>query len=89
MHIGMCLCNFPKNRIDYQRNMNYQLLSEKMTYDQAIERLEKIVTQMEQSDAVAMDEYSKIAREAAKLIVFCQKHLTSLENEINETLTGE
>ncbi|MBR1785924.1 MAG: exodeoxyribonuclease VII small subunit [Paludibacteraceae bacterium] len=60
-----------------------------MSYDQAIERLEQIVKKMEQPDIIPMDDYTKIAREATELIAFCQKHLTTLEKEINDTLAEE
>lgn len=47
-----------------------------MTYDEAIRRVEQIVSEMEQSEALSMDAYQAKAREAKELLVFCQKQLT-------------
>ncbi|MBR2450862.1 MAG: exodeoxyribonuclease VII small subunit [Paludibacteraceae bacterium] len=47
-----------------------------MTYDEAIARIEQIVNELEQSEALSMDAYQAKAREAKELLDFCQKQLT-------------
>ena len=43
-----------------------------MTYDEAIRRVEQIVSEMEQSEALSMDAYKAKAIEASELLSFCQ-----------------
>lgn len=57
-----------------------------MTYDEAITKLEELVLSMEEGDALTIDEYKQKAKEAKKLIQFCQQQITGLENEIKEAL---
>ena len=38
------------------------------TYDQAIKRIEKIVTKLEQSEALSMESYQAKAKEAKELL---------------------
>ena len=40
-----------------------------MTYDEAIKRIEQIVSELEQSDALSMDSYQAKAKEAKELLV--------------------
>lgn len=55
-----------------------------MTYDEAIKRIEQIVSELEQSDAVSMDTYQAKAKEAKKILTFCQRQLTDWETKMNE-----
>ena len=48
-----------------------------MTYDEAIRRIEQIVHDLEQSEALSMDTYQAKANEAKELLNFCQKQLTN------------
>ena len=57
-----------------------------MSYDEAIGRLQEIVQTLENGQAVSMDHYAELAKEAKKLIEFCRQHLTKLSNEINDIL---
>lgn len=57
-----------------------------MTYDEAIKRIEQIVTELEQSDALSMDSYQAKAKEAKELLVFCQKQLTDWEGKMEDVL---
>ncbi len=57
-----------------------------MTYDEAIKRLESIVQELEDSQALSMDAYQTKAKEAKELIAFCQKQLTGWEEKMNEIL---
>lgn len=58
-----------------------------MTYDEAIKRIEQIVSELEQSDALSMDSYQAKAKEAKELLVFCQKQLTDWEEKMDEIVT--
>ena len=58
-----------------------------MSYDEAIKRIEQIVSELEQSDALSMDSYQAKAKEAKELLVFCQKQLTDWEEKMDEIVT--
>jgi exodeoxyribonuclease VII small subunit len=53
-----------------------------MNYDEAIKRAETIIAQLEQSEALSMDEYKKAAAEATALLKQCKDHLTTLAEEL-------
>lgn len=55
-----------------------------MTYDQAIKRVEQIVHELEQTEALSVSEYKKKAAEAQKLLNFCQSQLVELEKSLTE-----
>ena len=57
-----------------------------MTYDEAIKRIEQIVTELEQSDALSMDAYQAKAKEATELLTFCQTQLTDWEEKMDELM---
>ncbi|MBR1878319.1 MAG: exodeoxyribonuclease VII small subunit [Paludibacteraceae bacterium] len=52
-------------------------------YDENIARVEAIVSRLEQAEAISMDEYKKLAAEAAGLLKECKAEITALENELN------
>lgn len=56
------------------------------TYDQAVQRIEQIVNELEQSKALSMDTYQALAEEAKQLLTFCQKQLTDWENKMNDVI---
>lgn len=56
------------------------------TYDQAIQRIEQIVNELEQSTALSMDTYQALAKEAKQRLTFCQKQLTDWENKMNDVI---
>ena len=60
-----------------------------MSYDEAIKRVEQIVIEMEQSEALSMDAYQAKAKEAKDLLSFCQSQLTDWEKKIESILTNE
>lgn len=60
-----------------------------MTYDEAIKRIEQIVQELEQSDALSMDAYQAKANEAKELLNFCQKQLTDWEKQMEAIVTPE
>ena len=57
-----------------------------MTYDQAIKRIEQIVNELEQSEALSMDAYQTKAKEAKDLLTFCQSQLTDWEEKMNHVI---
>lgn len=52
------------------------------TYDQAIKRIEKIVTKLEQSEALSMESYQAKAKEAKELLTYCQQQLSDWEEQM-------
>ena len=55
-----------------------------MTYDEALKRIEQIVAELEQSEALSMDAYQAKAKEAKDLLNFCQMQLTDWEKKMAE-----
>jgi exodeoxyribonuclease VII small subunit len=60
-----------------------------MNYDEAIKRIEQIVKELEQSEALSMDAYQAKAKEAKELLDFCQKQLTNWEKKMETIVTPE
>lgn len=48
-----------------------------MTYDEAIQRAEAIIAQLEQSEAISMDEYKRLASEATALLKQCKTEISA------------
>lgn len=59
-----------------------------MTYDEAIKRIEQIVGELEQSEALSMDVYQTKAKEAKELLLFCQKNLTDWESRMDDVINN-
>jgi exodeoxyribonuclease VII small subunit len=59
---------------------------ENKTYDQAIQRIEQIVNQLEQSTALSMEAYQALAKEAKQLLTFCQDQLMDWEKKMNDVI---
>lgn len=49
-----------------------------LTYDQAMARVETIVQQLEQSEAISLSEYKQLADDAHGLLAFCRKEIEVL-----------
>lgn len=60
-----------------------------MTYDEAIQRIEQIVQELEQSEALSMDAYQAKAKEAKELLSFCLKQLTDWEEKMAAVFSSE
>lgn len=60
-----------------------------MTYDEAIKRIEQIVQELEQSDALSMDAYQAKAKEANELLSFCEKQLTDWDKKMESIVTSK
>ena len=57
-----------------------------MNYDEAIKRIEEIVHEMEQSEALSMDMYQARAKEAKELLTYCHNQLTDWEEQMNDVI---
>jgi exodeoxyribonuclease VII small subunit len=53
------------------------------SYTQAVEELEEILRQLEQSDEVNMDAITEKVKRASELMQFCKKKLHTLDEELN------
>ena len=53
-----------------------------MTYDEAIKRAEEIIAQLEQAEALSMDEYKRLAAEATALLRQCKDDISAIEKEL-------
>ncbi|MDR2409126.1 MAG: exodeoxyribonuclease VII small subunit [Bacteroidales bacterium] len=60
-------------------------MNEKLTYTEAFEKLQKIVSEIEQG-AISVDELSEKVKTASQLIKICKSKLTSTEDEVNKIL---
>ncbi len=57
-----------------------------MNYDEAIKRIEEIVHELEQSEALSMDMYQARAKEAKELLTYCHNQLTDWEEKMNNVI---
>lgn len=61
---------------------------EKMTYEQAILRLEDIVRQVERGET-SIDSLTELLKEAKQLIAYCKDKLYATEEEIKKVLADD
>lgn len=61
---------------------------EKMTYEQAMLRLEDIVRQVERSET-SIDSLTELLKEAKQLIAYCKDKLYATEEEIKKVLADD
>ncbi len=54
------------------------------TYDQDIQKLQEIVTQIESGGLLSMEEYAKKVKEAGKIIESCKKKLYTMDAELQK-----
>lgn len=59
-----------------------------MNYDEAIKRIEQIVSELEQSEALSMDSYQVKAKEAKDLLTYCQSQLSDWEQKMNDVISS-
>lgn len=62
--------------------------TENLSYDEALSRLETIVSQLEEQD-LGMDELTYLVREASSLVKTCRKKLKMTEEEIKNSFLEE
>ena len=53
-----------------------------MGFDESIKRAEEIIAQLEQAEAISMEEYKHLAAEATKLLKQCKDEIAGIEKEI-------
>ena len=53
-----------------------------MSYDESIQRAEAIIAQLEQSEALSMDEYKRLASEATALLKQCKSLLAEMDKDV-------
>lgn len=54
----------------------------KWTYDAAMARVEETIRQLENSEAIGLQEYQKLSQEAQQLLSFCRAEITKLEEQL-------
>ena len=59
------------------------MAKENNTYDQAIQRIEQIVAELEQSEALSMEAYQTKVTEVKQLLTFCQQQRTDWEKKMD------
>ncbi len=53
-----------------------------MNYDEAIQKAETIIAQLESAEALSMDEYKSKAAEATALLRHCQSLLAEMHKDV-------
>ena len=53
-----------------------------MNYDETIQKAEAIVKDLEQADALSMEDYKAKATKAKQLLDLCEKQLTTMEKDL-------
>ena len=56
-----------------------------MSYDEKIQKAEAIIAQLEQSEAISMDAYKKLAAEATSLLKQCKDELNAVNADNSPT----
>ena len=62
-------------------------MSEKLTFEQSMQRLEQIVRTMERGDA-QLDESLKLFQEGTELVRACEKMLSEAELQVKKVMTA-
>ncbi len=55
-----------------------------MSYDEKIKRAESIIAQLEQAEAIGMDEYKRLASEATALLKQCKDEIEGISASLSE-----
>ena len=54
-----------------------------LTYDRAIRRIEEIVRELEQTEALSVSTYKQKAAEAQQLLRYCESQLREMESALS------
>jgi dsDNA-binding SOS-regulon protein len=54
-----------------------------MTYDEAIQRAEQLIEQLEKAEALSMDEYKRLALEVSTLLKQCKDEISKMATNLN------
>lgn len=65
---------------------NIYKMSSKLTYTKALEELEKILSELEGSEAINMEVISEKVKRAAELMKFCKKTLHELDKDLAKAI---
>ncbi|MCR5050333.1 MAG: exodeoxyribonuclease VII small subunit [Paludibacteraceae bacterium] len=57
-------------------------MEKELSYDEAMKRAEALIAQLEQSEAISVDEYKRIAAEATALLNHCKQEIAQLEEQL-------
>ncbi len=57
-------------------------MEKQLSYDEALKRVETIVSQLEQSEAISVDAYKQLADEATRLLDYCRKEIKKLAMDV-------
>ena len=57
-----------------------------LTYEQAMKRVEDIVRELEQTEALSVTTYRQKAEEAKQLLRFCEAQLREMETQLTENI---
>ena len=57
-------------------------MAQQPTYDEALKRVEEIVSQLEQSEAISVDAYKKLAEEATSLLNRCREEIEKMATAV-------
>ncbi|MCD8266709.1 MAG: exodeoxyribonuclease VII small subunit [Prevotellaceae bacterium] len=63
-------------------------MEEELTYEQALEKLERLTKAMETGE-IGIDEMAQSLKEAARLLDYCKQRLTCAEKNCNSLLNAE
>lgn len=58
--------------------------TEELTYDKAIARVQDIVQELENTEALSVSEYKQKAQEAKQLLEFCEAQLRDMEAALTD-----
>ena len=54
-----------------------------LSYDEALQKAEAIVTQLEHAEAISMEEYKRMASEATALLKQCKSFLAEMHEDMS------
>ena len=57
-------------------------MEKELTYDEAMKRAEALIAQLEQSEAISVDEYKRAAAEATALLNRCKQEIENLSEQL-------
>ena len=57
-------------------------MEKQLSYDEALKRVDTIVSQLEQSEAISVDAYKQLADEATRLLDYCRKEIEKLATDV-------
>lgn len=57
-------------------------MSENLTYDQQLARVEQIVREMEQAEAISVQDYKQKAAEANRLLDQCEAEIREISKDL-------